>query len=59
MAKDIVQRLRDPWFTNGCEAYQLEAAREIERLRKIIDRAGALAMQNASAEHILSVLAES
>ena len=31
---DIVERLRQPWFTNGCEAYQLEAATEIERLRK-------------------------
>lgn len=34
MSEDIVKRLRDPWFTNGCEAYQLEAADEIERLRK-------------------------
>ena len=33
MAKDIVQRLREPWFTNGCEAYQRDAADLIERLR--------------------------
>lgn len=30
---DIVERLLRPWFTNGCEAYQHEAAAEITRLR--------------------------
>jgi hypothetical protein len=30
---DIVERLLLPWFTNGCEAYQREAAAEITRLR--------------------------
>lgn len=36
--KDIVHRLRDPWFTNGCEAYQLEAADMIDALRAEVDR---------------------
>lgn len=34
--RDIVERLRQPWFTHGCEAWQLEAATEIERLRSVI-----------------------
>ena len=28
----LVTRLRKPWFTNGCAAYQLEAADHIEKL---------------------------
>ena len=50
---DIVERLRQPWFTHGCEAYQLEAATEIERLRKHAEAmAGALdAMVRATPEH--------
>ena len=33
MQSDIVQRLRQPWFTHGCAEYQHEAADEIERNR--------------------------
>ena len=36
----------------------LEAADEIDRLRSIINRAGALACQNASQNHIRETLAE-
>ncbi len=32
MTDDLVKRLREPWFTNGCERYQLEAADRIEAL---------------------------
>jgi len=32
MSDDLVKRLREPWFTNGCELYQLEAADRIEAL---------------------------
>jgi hypothetical protein len=32
MSDDLVKRLREPWFTNGCELYQLEAADAIEQL---------------------------
>lgn len=38
MQSDIVQRLRQPWFTHGCAEYQLEAAAEIERNRAEIER---------------------
>jgi chromosome segregation ATPase len=31
---DLVKRLRDPWFTNGCEKYQHEAAARIEQLER-------------------------
>ena len=38
MQSDIVQRLRQPWFTHGCAEYQHEAADEIERNRAEITR---------------------
>lgn len=34
MSDDLVERLRKPWFTNGCERYQLEAADRIEELER-------------------------
>lgn len=39
MSDDLVKRLRDPWFTNGCEAYQLEAANRIEELEAKLAKA--------------------
>ena len=32
MSDELVERLREPWFTNGCERYQLDAADRIEAL---------------------------
>ena len=36
MQSDIVERLRQPWFTHGCAEFQLEAAAEIERLTEAL-----------------------
>ena len=33
MSDELVERLREPWFTNGCERYQLDAADRIEALQ--------------------------
>ncbi len=38
MTDELVKRLREPWFTNGCEHYQLEAADRIEALTAENDR---------------------
>lgn len=32
--EELCKALRKPWFTNGCEKYQLEAADQIEALVK-------------------------
>lgn len=48
MTDNLVKRLREPWFTNGCELYQLEAADRIEQLTAERDRLReALAMIDA------------
>ena len=30
--EELIAELRKPWFTNGCERYQLDAANRIEAL---------------------------
>ena len=30
--EELIKALREPWFTNGCERYQLDAADRIEAL---------------------------
>ena len=37
--EELCKALRKPWFTNGCEQYQLEAADQIEALVKERDEA--------------------
>ena len=32
--EELIKRLREPWFTNGCERYQRDAADRIEALVK-------------------------
>lgn len=44
MSDDLIKRLRRPWFTNGCEQYQLEAADRIEQLER--ERDGAYLERN-------------
>jgi hypothetical protein len=39
--EELVARLREPWFTNGCERYQLDAADRIEDLAKQLARSKA------------------
>ena len=39
MNDDLVRKLREPWFTNGCERYQLDAADRIEALTAERDHA--------------------
>ena len=41
--KELIARLREPWFTNGCERYQRDAADRIEALTKERDAADDLA----------------
>lgn len=36
--EELIAELRKPWFTNGCERYQLDAADRIEALVKERDR---------------------
>ncbi len=36
--KPLVERLRQPWFTHGCEQYQLEAADRIEGLETALSK---------------------
>lgn len=37
--EELIAELRKPWFTNGCERYQLDAADRIEALVKERDEA--------------------
>ena len=30
---DLIKRLRKPWFTNGCEQYQIEAADRLTAMK--------------------------
>lgn len=39
--EELCKALRKPWFTNGCEKYQLEAADQIEALVKERDELSA------------------
>lgn len=36
--EELIAELRKPWFTNGCERYQLDAADRIEALVKERDK---------------------
>lgn len=36
--EELIARLREPWFTNGCERYQRDAADRIEALQDRIKR---------------------
>ena len=36
--EELIAELRKPWFTNGCERYQLDAANRIEALVKEKDQ---------------------
>ena len=52
MSDELVERLREPWFTNGCERYQLDAADRIEQLERelSISRMAQVVMDNGVAE---------
>jgi hypothetical protein len=54
--EELCKALRKPWFTNGCERYQLDAADRIEALTaKLDDLQDRLDVANKARAHVMKM----
>jgi len=49
--EELIKALREPWFTNGCERYQLDAADRIEALVEALERIESITVHSGGEIH--------